>query len=172
MDTVHTRRGHGLLCLTSSCRRTFGTPSAVAQHVESGYHGINRHQVTAAVQSLKIAPAITVRQSIEAPPSARSQQPHSSSVWYTIPLACNSYACKCHICHRTFRSMIALTAHLNSPVHDIDEFKCPQCRKTFKLISGLVQHIESGCCHLAQTRQVLGYYNNFVTQFSRALTWY
>ncbi|RXW20953.1 hypothetical protein EST38_g4901 [Candolleomyces aberdarensis] len=39
-------------------------PSAYAHHLESGVHGISRHQVTAAVQMLGIVPPITISPSI------------------------------------------------------------------------------------------------------------
>ncbi|RXW20951.1 hypothetical protein EST38_g4903 [Candolleomyces aberdarensis] len=46
------------------CDREFGSPSAYAHHLESGVHGISRHQVTQAVQMLGIVPQITVSPSI------------------------------------------------------------------------------------------------------------
>ncbi|TEB18885.1 hypothetical protein FA13DRAFT_516698 [Coprinellus micaceus] len=52
----------------------------------------------------------------------------------------------CGICFKTFRTVVRLTQHMNSPVHDPDAFKCPKpdCGSQFALVSGLIQHLESG----------------------------
>ena len=49
------------------CPRKFGSPSAYAQHLESGTHGVSRHQVTRAVHSLQIIPPIAIVQAVELP---------------------------------------------------------------------------------------------------------
>ena len=89
--------------------------------------------------------------------------------YFATPQSFNGFAYECHICHRMFRSLFSLTAHLNSAAHDADEFKCPLCRKHFKLVSALIQHIESGCCGLAHLQQIIGHFEAMTAQFSRAL---
>jgi hypothetical protein len=52
------------------CKKRFKTPSAYAQHLESGVHRFNRHQVTQAVEALGIVPQITVAPTITLPTMA------------------------------------------------------------------------------------------------------
>ncbi|KAK2461077.1 hypothetical protein APHAL10511_006924 [Amanita phalloides] len=113
-----------------SCPNKFKTASGVAHHIESSCKqlSVNRHQITAAIQTLEIEPAISLR-----------------------PLVPGSAATECRslIAYQAFHSLAALNTHLNSPAHDEDEFKCPKCKQQFTLISGLVQHLESGACDFA-----------------------
>ena len=148
------------------CPKKFKSPSAIAQHLESGKHGINRHQVAAAVKSLNIIPTITLKR-IEAPTASSS--PPAIVRFFATPQTFNGFAFECHICHKMFRSLFSLTAHLNSAAHDDDEFKCPKCKKPFKLVSALIQHIESGCCRLALFREITHHFEAMTAQFSRAL---
>ena len=53
----------------------FKAPSAIAHHIESGCHKINRHQVTAAVKKLKIVPEICIT-----PRLLPSSDPHTNKV--------------------------------------------------------------------------------------------
>ncbi|KAF9459150.1 hypothetical protein BDZ94DRAFT_1268917 [Collybia nuda] len=109
-------------------------------HIESGVHGITRHQVTVAVHKLGIIPTISVDRRLEGP-----IEPPAVIVSYTATEeAFNGRTYKCIFCFCTYATLRALNAHLNSPAHDADEFKCPKCRNQFKLVSGFIQHIESG----------------------------
>jgi uncharacterized C2H2 Zn-finger protein len=161
---VHQRRG--IKCL--ACPKEFKAPSAIAHHLESGRHGVNRHQITAAVQALDIIPTISLKRRINAPGTIVGVP--TLIRYLATPLAFNGFAYECHICHSMFRSLSSLTSHLNSPAHDVDQFKCPRCAKHFKLISALVQHIESGCCGLAPFQRVMHHFQNMTALFSRALT--
>lgn len=49
----------------SFCARQFKSPSAYAQHIESGIHRVTRHQVTQAVHTLRVFPQITIAPTIE-----------------------------------------------------------------------------------------------------------
>jgi hypothetical protein len=148
------------------CPKGFNAPSAIAHHLESGRHGINRRQVTAAIQALNIVPTISLNRRIKAPGSTSVS---TFIRYYATPRAFNGFAYECHICHSTFRSLFSLTSHLNSPAHDVDQFKCPRCAKHFKLISALLQHIESGSCGLARFQQIMHHFKNMIARFSRAL---
>jgi hypothetical protein len=159
VTNVHTNRN--LSCIV--CPRPFSTPSAIAQHLESGRHGISRHQVTTAIHSLSIIPAISLTRRIT------TSNQYSVSFRAT-PHAFNGYAYECHICHRMFRSMGSLSSHFNSPAHDANQFSCPGCKKHFKLISALIQHVESGSCGLASVRQVRHQFQFFKAPFPRLLT--
>ncbi|PBK85640.1 hypothetical protein ARMGADRAFT_548755 [Armillaria gallica] len=59
---------------------------------------------------------------------------------------------ECYLCHVEFSTLQSLNLHLNSPVHDANEFKCPKrrCGKKFKVVSALIQHIENESCGLAR----------------------
>lgn len=160
-SSVHKKRGFDCLF----CERNFGTPSAVAMHIESGCHKVTRHQVTAAVHKLKIVPTISVDRRLEGPTLP------SVVTYSATKLAFNGSAYECYLCHRTFATLGRLNAHLNSPAHDDDEFKCPnkKCGSEFKLVSGLIQHIESETCGLAKFKEVQSQFENLTDMFSRRL---
>ena len=149
------------------CPAYFSSPSAVAQHIESGRHGITRHQVTHAVKSLDIVLSICVSQRIE----GSSPTPPTTIEYYVAsPSSFNGRAYACFICRRMFRSLSSLSDHLNSAAHDAKEFKCPKCKKRFKLVSALTQHIESGACGLAQFHEIQGHFQGLTDQFSRLIS--
>lgn len=77
----------------------------------------------------------------------------------------------CALCFQTFRTIVQLTAHMNSPVHDPDAFKCPspKCGRQFALVSGLIQHLESGCCKLASAGEIFERFALLTTRFSKYL---
>ncbi|RXW12486.1 hypothetical protein EST38_g13367 [Candolleomyces aberdarensis] len=221
------------------CDKCFKTPSAFAQHVESGVHGVSRHQVTKAVQMLRVVPQITLTPTIEFDSTSRIEQfepegqrdvelesggspsesseslnsptescddfedvvdggltqgPFETSVEPGPPLGPremrvavsssiiypNTYVpddfinlgipYACSICFKTFRTVFALTAHMNSPVHDPDAFLCPKCNKQFVVVSGLIQHLESGCCNLASPGEIFSRFARLTARFSRLLT--
>ncbi|KIL61125.1 hypothetical protein M378DRAFT_13690 [Amanita muscaria Koide BX008] len=156
-------------CVFTGCSSKFKTPSGLAQHVESSCERspLSRHQITAAVQSLNIAPKFSLR-SVEGssfmPGTSRpliGYQPLESSF--------NGYGYQCPICSKTFRALPSLEAHLNSAAHDEDEFKCPKCNTHFTLISGLVQHLESVSCGLSNITDVERRFAKMTEQFSRSL---
>lgn len=148
------------------CSAKFKVPSAIAHHIESGAcHNISRHQVTAAVRSLKIASPIAISHRLTQGPSSVivSYQATERAFNHRV----NAY--ECYLCHGTFRTLHALNQHLNSAAHDQDEFKCPKCKRTFTLVSGLIQHIESEVCGLARFKQVEDEAYELMTRFTRAL---
>jgi len=147
------------------CSNLFKTPSAIAMHVESGCHNINRHQVTAAVHGMNIVPQISIPHCIEGP---RASAPRLIS-YSANELAFNGCAYECYLCHRTFKTLDGLNQHLNSPTHDATEFQCPHCNSQFQLISGLTQHIESESCGVARFREVTRHFETLTDRFSRLL---
>ncbi|KAG2023950.1 hypothetical protein CC2G_001553 [Coprinopsis cinerea AmutBmut pab1-1] len=239
------------------CDRVFNSPSALAQHMESGFHNVHRHQVTQAVRSLRVIPTITlpvdnyiqghisgahieavgeeygygpqhqsanirgdepvsessdeedaddiqapqvglpVGQFVEPGPPLRDEELAHSTVMtgpprataivsrpVVPPLAGSSYTTyvpadfldlgipySCHLCLRTFRTILALTMHLNSAVHDPDAFICPgpKCKATFTLVSGLMQHLESGKCGLSSKQEVFERFEKLTGRFSKLL---
>lgn len=77
----------------------------------------------------------------------------------------------CALCFKTFRTVVQLTAHMNSPVHDPDAFKCPgpNCGRQFALVSGLIQHLESGRCKLASAGEIFERFAMLTANFSKYL---
>lgn len=57
----------------SFCSRRFKSPSAYAQHIESGIHRVSRHQVTRAVQMLRVVPQITLAPPLQLRPTTTSR---------------------------------------------------------------------------------------------------
>lgn len=86
-----------------------------------------------------------------------------------LQIAFNGRDYRCHICNKAFLSLYSLESHLNSPVHDEDEFRCPKCERQFTLISGLVQHLESASCGLSSIEDVARRFARMTAGFSRAL---
>ena len=146
------------------CPSNFISPSAMAHHMESGYHGITRSQVTHAVKSLNIVPNICIPRRIE------GESPIPTIRYYVAsPSSFNGRAYACFLCQRMFQPLSSLSDHLNSAAHDPTEFKCPKCKKRFKLISALIQHIESAACNLAGLQQIQNHFQGLIAQFSSRL---
>ncbi|KIY51298.1 hypothetical protein FISHEDRAFT_70937 [Fistulina hepatica ATCC 64428] len=142
----------------------FKTPSAIALHIEAGTcHNHTRHDVTKAVQ--RMVPTTSANRLIEGPAVAASQ-----TAYIATERACNGSEYECYLCHKTFRTLSALNAHLVSPAHDKDEFKCPKCERKFKLASGLTQHVESEVCGIARFTRVLDEVRASTSQFQNMLT--
>ena len=163
-------RPRSIPCFAQTCPSKFKTPSGLAQHVEGNCNklSITRHHVTAAVQALHMTPAISLRPAIEgfAPAPPRPLIAYHAS---QLQIAFNGNRYQCQICNKTFLSLYSLEAHLNSPVHDEDEFKCPKCERQFSLVSGLVQHLESASCGLSGIEDVGRRFARMTLGFSRSL---
>jgi uncharacterized C2H2 Zn-finger protein len=140
------------------CTSMFKTPSGMAMHLENGdcrNKEINRHQVTDAVRSMNLTPNICM-----AGPSIQASK--STHITGSLIIATQAsfngrngrYDCPLSDCNKHFGKLDALNRHLNSPAHDVSQFKCPGCGKEFKLISGLVQHVESRTCTSPVSRQL------------------
>ncbi|KAF6758811.1 hypothetical protein DFP72DRAFT_161378 [Ephemerocybe angulata] len=235
-------------CTFPKCTRRFKSPSGLASHLESGFHGFSRHKVTRAVQLLQVIPQITVVPTVgpsfsagrpvesgfggqfeevvnllteavqhggagaaptePGPPlgpseeaaatvvSAEASEVSTVAVTTTptgsqsigldalqlalgpIPEApryvVNDFAhlgipFTCPTCAKTFKKIISLTAHMNSPAHDADAFLCPGCDRRFPLVSSLIQHLESGSCELASKEEVFDRFLKMTDRFSRML---
>jgi hypothetical protein len=77
----------------------------------------------------------------------------------------------CPLCSKTFRTVVGLTSHMNSPVHDPDAFKCPkpECGRQFTVVSGLIHHLESGSCKLASAGEIFERFALLTARFSKYL---
>ena len=147
-------RPRSIPCI-GSCPSKFKTPSGLAQHVEGHCNELSmtRHHITAAVHALNIKPPISLRPAIEGsvPAPPRSLITYRAS---QLQIAFDGNGYQCQTCNKTFLSSYSLEAHLNSPVHDEDEFVCPKCERQFTLVSGLAQHLESASCGLSGIEDV------------------
>ncbi|KAG2107898.1 uncharacterized protein F5147DRAFT_695632 [Suillus discolor] len=140
------------------CSKRFQIPSSIALHIQSGAcHNISLAQVTAAVHALKIVPTTSVSRHIEGGSTRVAS-------YYVTERAFNGTAYECYLCHLTFRTLGALNSHINSPVHDADEFKCPKCERKYKFVSGLMQHIESEACGIARFEVVEDFTMSLIDQ--------
>ncbi|PCH42946.1 hypothetical protein WOLCODRAFT_74672, partial [Wolfiporia cocos MD-104 SS10] len=144
-STTHTNQQY--TCPGNDCSKTFGTPSAVIQHLESGAcaSGMTRQRVNRMAIAADRGAVITDRARIAADNERLSiPEPVATTAWF------NGSSYECIICHRTCRTLVGLNRHLRSPAHSEKIFKCPQqwsgCGKAFNTLSGLVQHVESGVC--------------------------
>ncbi|KAF8867574.1 hypothetical protein BD779DRAFT_1397994, partial [Infundibulicybe gibba] len=90
------------------CLKPFGLPSSITQHIESGCHKITRHQVTAAVHSLKVVPTISISRRLQGP----TNPTHSIVSYSATELSFNGVAYECYLCHRTFNKLASLNSHL------------------------------------------------------------
>ena len=88
----------------------------------------------------------------------------------------NGGAYECVLCHREFRTLGALNAHLRSPAHADRIYTCPDvfggCGVQFTTLSGLVQHVESGCCGVRRFHRQVNALMDTFTGGMRSLTAY
>jgi hypothetical protein len=124
--------------------------------------------------SVVLASSVSIAMSrvADSPPPPHTFSPLDEPTTYTpndfaslgIPYACP-------ICCKTFRTVVRLTHHTNSPVHDPDAFKCPkpECGRQFALVSGLIQHLESGTCKLASAGEIFERFALLTARFSKLL---
>ncbi|KIY64141.1 hypothetical protein CYLTODRAFT_113225 [Cylindrobasidium torrendii FP15055 ss-10] len=172
------------------CPQLFKEPSSVALHVESGEctAGLDRRQVTQAVQALKVRPSILIGDDSDSDEnageisdvteifsSATAASAITSLSYGTVTAevatedAFNGISYECPTCERTFGTLASLNLHLKSAAHDSDKFKCPDCSTQFTLLSGLIQHLESESCGAASISTVEREANLLTAQFARLL---
>jgi hypothetical protein len=117
---------------------------------------------------MPIQPAISISHRLEYHATVPAQR--TITQYAASEQAWNCSAYEFYLCHRTFRELGALNAHLASPAHDgDDEFMCPKCRRTYKLVSGLVQHMESEAYGIARFQQIDDQAHSITSQFARML---
>ncbi|PIL27734.1 transcription factor [Ganoderma sinense ZZ0214-1] len=79
-------------------------------------------------------------------PSSSSGSSEPTTTWWATERTWNGSAYECYLCHKTFRSLTALNAHLGSPAHGDKLYHCPRefggCGKEYRNLSAILQHIE------------------------------
>lgn len=154
-------------CLLCVGRRKFKTPSALTQHLESGFHpGVSRFHIIAAAQALPTAAQVAIRPT---PGVYAAPSPLKLIEAAAQPSSWNGTTYQCEKCPKAFRTLLALDHHLASAAHDEAELRCPACAAEFALTSALVHHLESGSCGLASYEQIQKEANAIVEAVSRLL---
>ncbi|TRM70466.1 hypothetical protein BD626DRAFT_449016 [Schizophyllum amplum] len=157
------RKWKCLLCVG----RKFKTPSALTQHLESGFHpGVSRFHIIAAAQALPTAAQVAIRPT---PGVYAAPSPLKLIEAAAQPSSWTGTAYQCEKCPKAFRTLLALDHHLASAAHDEAELRCPACAAEFALTSALVHHLESGSCGLASYEQIQKEANAIVEAVSRLL---
>ncbi|KAG9379910.1 Dimer-Tnp-hAT domain containing protein [Pyrenophora tritici-repentis] len=61
---------------------------------------------------------------------------------------CDTLLYECYLCHKGFRELKSLNAHVNSPVHKEKVYHCPgrACAREFRALAALFNHLESESC--------------------------
>ncbi|KAI5832319.1 hypothetical protein K523DRAFT_414267 [Schizophyllum commune Tattone D] len=147
--------------------RKFKTPSALTQHLESGYHpGVTRFHLVAAAQALPSAAQVAIRPTpgVYAAPSPMKLVEASAK-----PSSWTGSAFQCEKCPKAFHTLLALDHHLASAAHDEAELRCPACAAEFTLTSALVHHLESGSCGLASYERIQMEANAIIGAVTRLL---
>ncbi|KAJ7075601.1 hypothetical protein B0H15DRAFT_652854 [Mycena belliarum] len=158
-------------CPGAGCGLSFVTHSALVLHLESGRcaSGSDRQFVNRRVREYDTQNLITdPARLLTGPAGVGSVVRYSatSATW-------NGAEYECYLCHRGYRTLLALNQHLASPRHEEQIYVCPltTCRQHFSTLSALFQHIESGRCGVSKFKVVQNTINGLVGG-SRRLTAY
>ncbi|KAF2454907.1 putative zinc finger protein [Lineolata rhizophorae] len=149
-------RGSGVLC--PFCKTAYTTASGLLHHLERGScaraPSLNRETILRLVRARDADGIITTkrigwRDGDEDGGQARLR---------ATPAAFNGAAWECYLCHRQFRAVEALDAHVNSPVHMQAVYRCPnvagRCGREFTTLAGLFAHLESESCGFMRFERV------------------
>lgn len=158
-------------CPGHRCHKSFVAYGDLALHCESGAcpSGITRKSINKLALRYDHNNVITDPARLIAGPSYQSEVVDS---WATQD-AWNGCAYECILCHRAFRSLLALNAHLQSPAHANKIFRCPAqfngCNVHFKTLSGLLQHVERSTCGVKRFQGQMNSVLDEVTQGMKRL---
>ncbi|KAI0352478.1 hypothetical protein OH77DRAFT_1409060 [Trametes cingulata] len=167
-SSIH--QGRTIPCPVQGCGGLFPTTSALVLHFESGacVSRITREQVNRYVQQIDRSNIITNPSRMISYGSGGSST-IVTDVWAT-ERAWNGTHYECYLCHRGFRSLVALNQHLKSPAHAEKLYRCPQawygCGTEFRTLSAFCQHMEGGSCSV---RRFQGEFNRVLDQLSGGL---
>jgi hypothetical protein len=120
------------------CSAGFISLSALIAHAESGKcaSGVTRRDTDRSVVAADINGVITKHRRIMDSTGLQMYPFEQDAKYQVNELAWNGRAYECYICHRTFRRLGDLNAHLASPAHSGAKiYHCPPrgCGKTFFL---------------------------------------
>jgi hypothetical protein len=167
-SAIHNRKKH--FCPGRGCGKSFIAYGDLALHLESGTcrSGVTRKKLNKYVVRVDKGNLLTN-------PTRLIEYDKDSEVQYTWANggAWNGDAYECFLCHRTFRLLPALNAHLQSPAHDEKIYRCPVkyngCNQEYRTLSALLAHIERSECKVTRfKKQFTGILDDF-TQRMRKL---
>ncbi|KAF8487834.1 hypothetical protein JB92DRAFT_1478803 [Gautieria morchelliformis] len=142
-------------CPGANCGRAFVSSSALVLHFEAGTcpSGLTRDQLNRMVTRMDRNHVITNPARLITGPDGYT--PPTVTNWATNR-SWNGDAYECFLCHKTFNTLQALNAHLQSPRHQAKIYRCPNpsCGTEFRVLSALTQHVESGRCGVNRFREV------------------
>jgi hypothetical protein len=143
-------------CPGANCARSFVSQSALIQHWESGTcpSRITRDIVNQEVVNIDRNNVITNPSRLIRGPDGCS--PSTSSIFATNR-SWNGSSFECFLCHKEFRTLQSLNAHLQSPRHQDKIYRCPNqsgCGLEFSALSSLCQHVERDRCGVQMFRGV------------------
>ena len=153
---VHNTRS--FVCPGRDCGRSFISYADLAAHLEAGTcpGGFTRRNFNAMVIRADTNNIITNRNRLI------GYGPEGSRVvkMWANASAWNGYGYECALCHKEFRILSALNAHLSSPAHEEAIYRCPVefngCAREYRTISGLLSHIERSECGVTRYRRQIG----------------
>lgn len=151
-SAIHNPRQH--VCPGRGCGRAFVAYGDLALHLESGAcpSGFNRRNINDTVIRAD-------RQNIITNPSRLIGYREDAPVTRTWATAnsWNGFAYECILCHKEFRQLSALNAHLESPAHEDRIYRCPAqyngCSSEYRTLSGLLSHVERSECGVTRFRR-------------------
>ncbi|KAI0087481.1 hypothetical protein BDY19DRAFT_953961 [Irpex rosettiformis] len=152
---VHNARNY--VCPGRDCGRSFVKYADLAAHLESATcpGGFTRRNLNAMVIGADTNNVITNPARLIGYGQETSQVVNT---WATGN-AWNGHNFECVLCHREFRLLSALNAHLNSPAHEQNIYRCPTqfngCAGEYRTLSALLSHIERSECGVARFRSRL-----------------
>jgi len=146
-SSVH--KSKDFVCPGKDCGRGFVSKSALLLHFEGGKcpSGITREKLNQKIVQLDRNNLITNPARLIAGPRGY-ESPRVTETWAT-ERSWNGSAYECVLCHRQYRTLHSLNAHLKSPRHQDKIYRCPNrtsCGSEFSALSSLTQHIESEKC--------------------------
>ena len=154
-SSIHKPRN--VYCPGANCGRSFVSISALMLHFEAGTcpSGMTRSELNRIVARADHKNVITNPSRLISGPDGPTP-PTVTKTWAT-ERSWNGSAYECFLCHATFRSLMALNTHLNSPRHQEKIYRCPNrttCGVEFRTLSALTQHVEAEKCGVHRFKEV------------------
>ncbi|KAE8154339.1 hypothetical protein BDV25DRAFT_116490 [Aspergillus avenaceus] len=153
-------RGTNITC--PFCKKQYTSVGGVAHHLERGScpnaPRLNRETIYRTLRERDRTGVIT---------NKLIEWKEEESLEYSATHnAFNGSSWECYVCHRKFRCIKSLNAHLNSPVHKQNLYHCPnlssRCSKQFTTLASLLNHLESESCGLMRFEKVQDTYSKTI----------
>jgi Zinc-finger of C2H2 type len=144
--------------------------SALVSHFEAGTcpSGLTREQLNRIVTRMDRNNVITNPARLIKGPDGYA--PATVTKTWATDRSWNGDAYECFLCNKTFNTLHALNAHLQSPRHQEKIYRCPNrtsCGMEFQVLSSLTQHVESGKCGVNRFKDVQNALDSLVSGVRR-----